>query len=126
MTNVQQKVLKPKYFKKAIMRTKKVNFSSQTDKETGEIIYKSLQSTLYVVDGDDSPYLPKIGLSLKLGNDRIATFFDSMDEIERFLNDLQAQMSAEGPAVTKTLIKEKDKYYKRLNAITRSKNDELR
>lgn len=103
-TKIEQKILKTKYFNKAIMITKKIPFSTQIDQATGELLNKEFQATIYVPDGQKSPYLPKIGLSLKLGNSNMALYVDDMQELERSLDLLMVFICQNKTKVNDVLI----------------------
>ena len=62
------------------MKTEKINFGEQIDKSTGEITYKNFQACLYVPDGEDTPYKPKVCLNLKLGDNSFTIMGDSIDD----------------------------------------------
>lgn len=87
-TKIEQKTFKTKYLPKAMLKSEKINFGNQVDQETGEILYKQFQGTIYVPKGDTSTQEPKVGLSIKLGNGSVNLITDDADDLERAINAL--------------------------------------
>lgn len=119
-TKVIQRPVFTKHFKKALLKTEKIHFGTQMNKGTGEIIYKSLQATFYVPDGNECPYVPQIGLSLKLGSDRLQLIVEDADDIEKLFYKLAEFTSLNKSRLGQVMVQERTKYINKILALKKA------
>jgi hypothetical protein len=123
MSKVEIKPVKSKYLPKAFMLNEKIKFSQQEDRETGEIIYKECQATIYAVKGFESDFMPKACLTLKLGNNNLFLMGEDFDELEAFCDHLGAFIAKNKVKCNQTLAKEKSAFHAKQNSFKRAKSD---
>jgi hypothetical protein len=87
-TNVTISEQKRKYYPKKFMQSKQIAFSTNVNKQTGELSDKQVQVTVYVPNGNETPFKPKACVSCKLGNDRLRLYADDFHEIERLFKEI--------------------------------------
>ena len=102
-----------KYYKKVYMNSRKIKFGEQLDKNTGEITLKEFQATIYVPDGNETPYCPQVCLNLKLGNQAISFFADDVEHLYNAIENLYKYVFdiKQQKTLHDTLIKARSNYF---------------
>lgn len=110
-TKIEIKRIKTKRFPKKFLKSKKFRFGEQINEDTGELITKQWQATVYIGDGATTPYEPAVALNLKLGNGSV-TLYGTMDDFIRTIGDIQVWLYDIQKEANEVLVREKTAYLK--------------